>query len=230
MQPRFRVRLLHCEILSEIEGAWAAKDFAALLAEMDFGDTAGMSDSELRELCILSLQDLKPTEAAALVLTQCFGNRLTEGQIHNLAIEMLDEKLWEEYADMSLHEGMFNVGSLLYTAFPRAFSEPDAVRVTLEVVATSDAAKQILAGPLHESFLVRLLADGMNNDSTLHRLFDKQLEGKSFPEADTIIWIVHSEPTDAQAVRIEVISSGYWLDALRDTSSYESSAYPDRPK
>lgn len=227
MKPILQVRVLRFSILQEIEGAWAAKDFAALLEEMDFGDLGGMSDGELREMCILSLQDLKPEAAAALVLKQHLGGRLKEGQIRNLASEMLDEKLWEQYADMSLHEGMFNVGSLLYAAFPRSFPEPDAVQVTVNVNAANDAAKQILAGPPHESFLVRLLADGMKDDATLHRLFDKQLDGKSFPEADTIVWIVRSEPSNGGTTQIEVISSGYWLDALRDAKSYESLAYPD---
>lgn len=227
MKPTFRVRVLSFSILQEIDGAWTAKDFAALLDEMDFGDASGMSDDEVREMCLLSLQDLKPEDAAALVLKQYLGSRLKEGQIRNLANEMLDEKMWEEYADMSLHEGMFNVGSLLYAALPRSFPEPDAVRVTVEVTAANDTARQLLASPLHESFLVRLLADGMEDDSTLHRLFDRQLDGKSFPEADTIVWIVRSAPSDGGTNKIEVISSGYWLDALRDTKSYDSSACPD---
>jgi hypothetical protein len=227
VKPRFRVRILHFAILREIEGVWTSADFAAMLDQMNFGDTAGMSDQELREMCLLSLQDSEPEVAAAILLKQHLGNRLTEGQIRNAAGEMTEDKLWEEYADMSLHEGMFNVGSLAHAAFPGSFPEPDAVNVKLEVVAENTAGREILARPLHESFLVRLLADGMEDDSVLHRLFDEQLGGSAFPEADTIVWIVDAEANGADTVTIEVTSSGYWLDALRDTSSYESSACPD---
>ncbi len=80
---------------------------------------------------------------------------------------------------------------------------------------------------LHESFLVRLLADGMHDDSILHRLFDEQLDGKSFPEADAIVWIVQSETSAADTVQVDLISSGYWLDSLRDSKTYESTAYAD---
>jgi len=227
MKPIFRVNVCSFSELQEIEGAWKESDFASLLEAMEFGATAGMDASELREICLLSLQDLKPESAASLVLKQHLGGRLTDGQVRNFSEEMIDEKLWEECADMSLHEGMFNVGSLLFAAFPQVFPEPDAVCVKVAVNAVNAAAKEILAHSLIESFLVRLLADGMDDDSVLHRLFDKQLDGKSFPEADRIVWIVRAETTDPDTVKIEVISSGYWLDSLRGTKCYESSAYPD---
>ncbi len=227
MKNKFHVRVLSFSILQEIEGARTADDFTTLLNAMEFDETSGMSEEELREVCVMSLQDLMPEEAAELVLKHDFGNRLKDGQIRNMASDMLDEKLWEQYADMSLHERMFNVGSLLYAAFPQSFPEPDAVRVTLEVAAANEVARETLAHPVNESLLVRLLADGMDDNSVLHRLFDKQLEGKDFPEADTIVWIVRIEPSDDHAGKIEVISSGYWLDSLRGTESYESAAYPD---
>jgi len=177
--------------------------------------------------CILSLQDLEPVEAAYLVLKHDMSDVLRDGQIRNMAGEMLDEKLWEEYANSSLHERLFNAGSLLYAAFPRSFPEPDAVRVEIEVTVTNAAARKLLIPTPKESFLVRLLADGMDGGSVLHRLYGEQLEGTSFPNADEVIWIVRTEAVSEDIVRIEVISSGYWLDALNRTKKYESSAYPD---
>ena len=58
-----------------------------------------------------------------------------------------------------------------------------------------NAGEKALARPLHESLVVRLLADGMANNSVLHRVFGDQLEAKSFPEADTIVWIVRAGAT-----------------------------------
>lgn len=227
MNNLFRVRVLGFSNIREIEGARSADDFAALLDAMEYGDQSGMSDDERREMCLLSLQDLEPAEAAYLVLKHDMSDVLRDGQMRNIAGEMLDEKLWEEYANPTLHERLFNVGSLLHAAFPRAFPEPDAVRAVLEVTAANPSARALLMPAPNESFLVRLLADGMDASSVLHRLYGEQLVGKSFPNADEIVWIVRTQAAGDDTMRIEVISSGYWLDALNGTKSYESSAYAD---
>ena len=195
---------------------------------MEFGDTSKMEAGEMIEMTLLALQDLEPAEAAKIVLSQHLGQKLNVGQIQNAASEMQDEKLWEEYANMALHEGMFNVGSVLYKALPRLFPEPDAVKVTLEVTADNQAAKELLTEEVREPFLVRLLADGMDKDSALHRVFEDQLNGHSFPEADNIVWIWAVTAKDEQTISIEVTSSGYWLDPLRNTQSYTSSAHGDK--
>ncbi len=227
MKNVFRVRVLDFSNLLEIEGARTGADFATLLEAMEYGDPAGMSDEELREICLMSLQDLEPAEAAYLVLKHDMGDVLRDGQARNLAGEMLEEKLWEEYADSKLHERMFNAGSLLYAAFPRIFPKPDAVRVQLEVTAENAGAKELLTASPAESFLVRLLADGMGSDAVLHRLYGKELTGPSFPNADEVVWIVRTEAISEDAVRLDVIGSGYWLDALEDAGTYESNAYAD---
>lgn len=227
MKTTFHVRVRDFSNLLEIEGARTTDDFAALLDVMEYGDRSGMNDDELREMCILSLQDLAPEEAAYVVLKHDVGDVLRDGQLRNLANEMQEEKLWEDYADSSLHERLFNSGSLLYAAFPRVFPKPDAVRVQLEVSTAEPAARALLNGALDESFLVRLLADGMDDRAILHRLYGDQLKGKSFPNADEVVWIVRTEAISADIMRLEVISSGYWLDALEDTDSYDSAAYAD---
>ena len=227
MQSAFHVRVLSFSNLLEIEGAWTSDGFSALLDAMEYGDRSGLSDDELREMCILSLQDRDPEEAAYLVLEQCMGDVLRDGQMRNIANEMLDEKLWEEYSDSAFHERMFNAGSLLYAAFPRSFPKPDAVRVELEVTAANASARALLTPTPSESFLVRLLADGMDDGAVLHRLYGEQLQGTSFPNADEVVWIVRTEAIGADVMRLEVISSGYWLDALERTDSYDSAAYAD---
>ncbi|MDH3511752.1 MAG: hypothetical protein OER85_12940 [Gammaproteobacteria bacterium] len=227
MRAKFEVRVVRFSELEELEGVWGANDFLALLELMEFGDASGIDADELRDMCLLSLQDLKPRDAAALLLRYKLGEKLSNGEIDNMSSEMLDEKLWEEDSDMTLHEQLFNVGSLLSAAFPTVFPETDAVRVTLQITAGNESAEEVLSQPLSESFLVRLLADGMDDSAALHRLFDEQLAGQSFPEADSIVWTVHAEAIGDNVVEAEVISSGYWLDSLRNTRSYDSSAYAD---
>ncbi len=227
MTSNFHVEILDFSNLAEIEGAWTTGDFAALLDAMEYGDTAGMSDAELREMCILSLQDLEPDEAAYLVLKHVVGDVLRDGQLRNMANEMLDEKLWEEYVDPALHERLFNVGSLLYAAFPRTFPTPDAVRVKLQVTAGNAAARDLVGAAPDETFLVRLLADGMDDRAVLHRMYGEQLKGRSFPNAAAVVWIVRAQVTGEDVMTIEVTGSGYWLDPLDQTASYESAAYAD---
>lgn len=230
MAADFSVRVLECAVLEEIEGSWRPEDFTGLLQRMEFGDTKALSDSELREMCVLSLQDRKPAEAAALLLQYRLGNELSKGQIQNLSHEMQDDKLWEQYADIPLHERLFHVGSLLYQAFPQVVPVPDAVAARLEVSARNGEGERVLAGPLHESFVVRLLADGMPESAALYRLFGDAVRGAPFPEAESIVWILNSERVDARTMVLHAIGAGQWFDPLRETKSYGSAARADEPR
>lgn len=227
MTPKFDVSVTRFTDLTEIDGAWRSDDFRQMLDAMEYGSTQGMSVDDLRDMCLLSLQDLKPEKAAEVILTHLLGSRLRQGQIENMAVDMLEEKLWEDYADLSLHEALFNAGSLLYDAFPADCPKPDAVRVELRVTPINEAARSALAGEVQESLLVRLLADGLDESSALHRMFADQLSGDRFPEAASVVWIVEVEPELEGATTVRVTSSGAWLDAMRDTKRYESGAYED---
>jgi len=119
MSASFSVQLIEFSTLQEIEGTWTTDGFAALLDAMEFGDRSDLPDAELRDMCLMSLQDQAPEEAAYLVLKQVIGDTLREGQLRNISNEMLTEKLWEEYVDPDFHERLFNVGSVLYAAMPR---------------------------------------------------------------------------------------------------------------
>lgn len=227
MENIFQVRVTEFSNLLEIDGARTCSDFATLLEALEYDDISGMGEEELRDFCIMSLQDLDPVEAAYVVLRHDMGDVLRDGQARNLASEMLEEKLWEEYANSTLHERMFNAGSLLYAAFPLSFPKPDAVHLQLEVTAQNRGAKELLTEAIDESCLARLLSDGMESNAVLHRLYGKELTGKSFPNADEIVWTVRTDAIAEDVVRIDVIGSGYWLDALEDTDLYTSNAYSD---
>lgn len=227
MPSPFNVDVRGFSVLEEIEGSWSSEDFEQLLDRMEFGDSADLSPDDLREMCVLSLRDMEPAKAASILLQYRLGDSLSKGQIQNVSHEMLDEKLWEEYADMPLHERFFHVGGLLYQAFPSVVPVPDAVEVRLAVTAKDHEGARLLEAPLHETLIVRLLADGMPDDAPLNRLFGEAVRGKPFPEAESIVWIVNSEPLEAGGVGLQVIGSGYWFDALRETKSFTSAARPD---
>ena len=227
MKNTFNVHIAKFSNLTEIKGVWSSEDFKALLEIMEYEDHEGLSYEELLEVCMMSLQDLKPEKAAEIVLRYKMSDSLKEGQIKNLSVEMLDEKLWEEYADHSLHERLFNVGSLLYMAFPRSFPKPDAVSIKIEITAENEPAKKLLAGALDESFLLRLISGGMDEHSLLHRMFEDHLKGPSFYEASNIVWIVNSDSMDNDKRNVEIISSGCWLDPLEHINTFKSAAYSD---
>ena len=229
MQPAFQVEVADFQDIREIPGARSTADLVALVDADDLGDVDGLSDAEVREMCVMVLQDLGAVEAAVLVLTNDLAGALTKGQIRNLAEEYDGEKHWEHYADLTLHERLFVSYSLLWQAFPEAFPEPDAACVTLNVVAENDAARALLGPEPSEAFIVRLLADGMDSRAILRRLFDDQLAGTSFPEAPAIAWIVQVEPVADGRATVRVTSSGYWLDPLRRAGSYPSTADADAP-
>jgi hypothetical protein len=225
----FRLEVLGFSILEEIEGSWTEKDFQQLAERLELGDLSALNAAEQREMCVLALGDLKPATAAALLLELRLGDSLNKGQIENASHEMLDEKLWEESADMPLHERFFHVGSLLYQAFPRTMPRPDAVELRARLTALDAVGLRLISAPLLESLLVRLLADGMPDSAPLNRLFGESVRGSSFPEAESIVWISNVGPLQGSAREFRVIGSGYWFDALRETKSYGSSARPDGP-
>jgi hypothetical protein len=91
----------------------------------------------------------------------------------------------------------------------------------------NQAARDMLAAPLPESLVVRLLAEGMDETAALRRRFDEQLAGAPFPEAEHIVWTAITEPGPDGATKLQAVSSGYWLDALRETERWESTARGD---
>ncbi len=228
--PKFNVTISNYRTLDRIEGGWTEAHYRQLLAAMDFEPENNTDANELLELCLMSLQDRDKAEAAEIVMRHRLSGKLTEGQIQNESVELADEKLWEQFADLSLHEELFHVGSLMYQAFPQDYHQPDAVNLVVQIEAINDVGKEILGRPVEESFLVRLLADGMEEGAILPRLFDDQLEGDSFPEASSIIWIINPVEQSAGNLTVEVISSAHWLDALKRVESFESIAKPDAAK
>jgi hypothetical protein len=118
MKLHFTVELLKFEIIEELENGWNTDDYRALLVAAEYGDTSEIADEELKEMSLIALSDYEPEEAAKIVLTYIFAGTLNAGQVNNLANEMLDEKMWEEYADLSLHEQFFSVSQLLYCKLP----------------------------------------------------------------------------------------------------------------
>ena len=226
MKKSFNVTRVSFKTISELPGYWTETKYLHLLDLMDFDNLTGLEKSEIKDMCLMSLTDNEPEDAAKIVLNYVFGNRLNKGQIDNLSNEMLEEKLWEEYADLSLHEEFFAVHQLLYDAFEGTFPHPEAVSFQIKI---QEMAKNSLT--LFENYpeapLVRLLANGLPENSVINRLFDDKLEGEKFQEAKDILWQLKINKNDNNELIADVISSHYWFKDLKYVDGFEAETHAD---
>jgi hypothetical protein len=219
---QFKVKVLSFEQIQELPGSWEKSDLINLLNAMDYDNPAEIKDSELKEMCMMSLTDFEPEEAAKIVLDYTIAERLTEGQIENLSHEILTEKLWEEYPELHLHPDLFRSTQLLYDAFNGKFPRAEAVRFTIEIEGDVHIFNDQAEAPI-----LRILAAGMSDRSLIHRLFSEQIEGDRFDEAKDILWQLNIVSQSETSVTYDIVSSAYWLDEIKYADSYDAEAHAD---
>jgi len=222
MNKRYKINVLSCEEIHELPGAWTTDDLKKILESVDFDGWDEIDPNELKDYTIMALQDMEADEAAEVILKYKFEERLKSGQIQNMAHEMMDEKLWEEYTDINMHAELFNCSVILKWAFPNAFPETDAIKCVLEL----EAEKSEVLAPITKTFLTRLLANGMDDHALLNRLFKDQIIKSALPEAEGIIWDFNTAKEGSKTV-ITIFSSEYWLHDMDEVSSYTSEAFSD---
>lgn len=219
---QFKVKVLSFSQIQELPGSWEKSDLINLLNAMDYDNASEIKDSELKEMCMMSLTDFEPGEAAKIVLDYTIADRLTDGQIQNLSHEILTEKLWEEYPELHLHPDLFRSTQLLYDAFNGKFPRAEAVRFSIEIEGDVTIFDKNPEAPI-----LRILAAGMSDRSLVKRLFSDQLEGDRFEEAKDILWQLNLVSRSETAVTYDIVSSEYWLGDIKYTDSYEAEAHAD---
>ncbi|WBO85016.1 hypothetical protein [Hymenobacter yonginensis] len=223
---KFTIERLTFDTLTKLPNSWEPADYKALLTKTGYDNPDEIAANELTDMTHMALTDLEPTEAAQLVLEYLFEDQLTTGQIENLAHQMLTEKLWEENPELEQHEGFFKATQLLYTAYNGKFPRAEAVQFQVQLTA-EDAEALSIFDQQPEAPLLRLLAQGMPDNTLLKRLFHEQLDGTSFPESPSIIWqLTPSKKTDKSVV-FDVVSSAYWLDDFKYADTYEATTQAD---
>ena len=226
MKNIYKVEPLKFSIINELPNAWSHQNYKELLEVMEYGDTSDLNNTELKEMCLLSLSDNEPEDAATIVLSYVFKGRLNSGQIENLSNEMLDEKMWEEYADLFLHEEFFNVHQLLYEAYNGKFPQPEAVKFKVKIEAI-DAEDLLIFKTNVEPPLIRLLVKGMPENTLINRLFKDDLLSENFKEAKDIIWQLKEVEAQDKMITFEIISSSYWFQDFKYVEQYEDSTHSD---
>jgi len=218
----YKVEILSFKTISELPNSWEKADYITLLSNMDYANPEEIKDSELKEMCYMSLADFEPAESARIVLDYVIDGRLTEGQIENLSHEITTEKLWEEYPELSLHPDFFRATQLLYSAYNGKFPRTEAVQFEVKITGDLSVFEENPEAPI-----VRILAAGMSDHSLIHRLYGDQLKGTQFEEAKTILWQLKTISKDDSSITYEIVSSSYWLDEIKYADSYEAEAHAD---
>jgi hypothetical protein len=218
---KYRVAVDDIEELAELEDNWLPADYIAILTSLDIADATQIDVADLREMTLFALQDLEPPQAAAVLLKYKLGTKLSPGQIKNYSIESQHERLWEQSADLALHQSLFAVAGMLNAVNAMAFPVPDALRVSLSIQCDDTAQLAVFSDAMNRVLLIQMLSVGMSESAILNRLFGEQIAAGKVPDADSIIWRIAVDSSDDSMRRIKITSSAYWLNALRETESFE---------
>lgn len=199
-----QVKIENIETIKEIDGFWSIEDYIELLDMLDFPDAKNVAPEELQEMLSMAITDYKPEEAAEIVLTYKFSDKLNSGQINNLSHEMVEDSVTEEFADISLHYPLFNINRLLYKAFNGRFPNTKASLITLNITFPPNQKVKIT-----KEVVLKALSNGLNEQNLIKRIFDEQLAGKiEFNEAENIIWIMDKLDDG----NISITTSDYWIN------------------
>lgn len=221
MSANFTVELTSYEVLKVLPNSWNNEDYRAILRLLDCDDISNIKPSELKEMCFMYLADQPPENSANLLLDYIFRDRLNSGQKDQLSYEMQSENMWEEYAELSMHEKFFNIGQLLYMAYNGKFPKPEASHFTISLTTPNVEDFKVFDTSTEEN-LVRILVQGMPKNTLLKRLFSDKLEEGEFSEAQDIIW-QFKKGEEKDSLKFEIISSQYFFQDLKYVNGFEGS-------
>jgi hypothetical protein len=227
---KYKVHILELEDVHHMPDGWTNERYLELLKFLDADDPDAIHKDELKDMAGMALIDFEPEEAAEKVLEFRFGDVFNAGQRENIAVDARRLALWERYPDVAFHQEMFNVGFILHMAFPMKFRQPGAARITLNIEALNHDSAEALKQP-DSAFVARMLADGMDDHNTIFRLYQENVEGAHFGDAEDIIWRYDAAAYDekAQTGTLVVYTSWNWVEELKGVEAFDSAAYNDVP-
>ena len=196
---KYHVIINNVKSVDELQNAWSNDDYIQLLSRFGFEDAEITNPSELLELLFMAISDFEPEEAAAIILDYKLSNDLNENQIEQISHEMLLDKIWEEYADISLDHQLFNINQLLYKAFNGTVPNAKATIIEFEISPNKNINKETVLKAFNAT---------LANSNVIKRLFSSQLTGKEiFDEADSILWQLIPNGDSSYLVT----TSEYWI-------------------
>jgi hypothetical protein len=197
----FNIKLNKIHSIEKIEGYWKKEDYINLLELFDYPDAATVPEAEILDMIAMAISDFEPEEAAEIVLTYKLNKELNQGQIKAISHDMLEDKIAEEYPNISLHYPLYNINQFLYKAYNGKF--PNTLASILDFELTFEGEVKVT-----KEIVLRTLSDLLSEHSLLKRLFDEQLDSeKELKDAEGIIWELKSTEENS----FQLITSEYWI-------------------
>lgn len=201
--------------LDTINGYWTNEDYLNLLEILDITDAELLDPTEYWDFLSMAINDVEPNKVAAILLDYKLGNILNNGQIQNIAHEMLEDKIAEEYPDISLHYDLYNINQLLYKAYNGKFPKTLATQIDLEFIRTGDSSIEV-----SKEMILRSIEPLLSDRNPIKRLFEAQFKDENtFKEANYILWELHNLGHH----QYRIITSDYWINR-EDIIDYEFSS------
>ena len=200
---KYHVIINNIKSAQELQNAWTTEDYIQLLERFGFDDAQNSKPEEVLELLFMAISDYEPEEAAAIVLEYKLSHYLNANQIEQISNEMLEDKISEEYADISLHHQLFNINQLLYKAYNGTFPNAKATIIEFEIEHLDKNKKGIT-----EEIVLKCFNATLSGNNVIKRLFSEQLAGKKeFKEAEHIAWQLNHLSDNSYSL----ITSDYWI-------------------
>lgn len=182
---KYKIKIDDIRTVDEIKEYWTKEDYVQLLEKFNYPDAEDSKAENLRELLFMAITDFEPSEAAKIVLDYKLGEQLSEGQIDQIANDMLLDTVCEEYPEMELQSTLFHITQLLFKAYNGKFPSSSATIIDFSITALDENNDTTLT----KEMLLRLFNDGLSDRNIIKRLFEDQMNGNvEFPEAENIIW------------------------------------------
>lgn len=200
----YQIVIKRIDTVNEVEGYWSEEDFVRLLEKFNYPDGATAEKSSLPELLQMAISDYEPNEAAEIVLKYKFADRLSDGQMEQIAHNMLIDKVCEEYPEIDMQGTLFHVNQLLFKAYNGKFPNAKASVVHFSMTPTDGEGQKLTA-----ENVLKLLNSGLSDRNLIKRLFENQMsQNIPFPEAKDIVW----ELTTKDDLNYNLITSENWLN------------------
>jgi hypothetical protein len=198
------VEILKLKQTHNLNNYWTIEDYRAILILCDIDDANDLSEQDTLDMVAMAFSDLKPNEAAEIVLGYKFGEQLNENQIKQIAHDMLEDDLSQEYADISFHYDFFQINQFLYRMYNGKFINSSAS--IIEISLTNPKGGEVSFSKFE---LLQIMAKSLSDKSVILRLYGDQITaGKNEALLEHIIW--QNWTTDQGTIMIA--TSEYLLD------------------
>ena len=202
---RYKIEIKNIETIDEIENYWTNEDYLKLLEKFDYPDASVADKASLRELLFMAITDFEPKEAAVIVLEHKLSDHLSDGQIQQISIDMLIDKVCEEYREIGLHATLFHINQLLFKAYNGKFPNSKATVIYCKINPLEGDVNEKLS----KENVLKLFSNGLSESNIIKRLFDHAMHDNApFPEAEDVLWDLETKDNS----NFKLTTSEYWLN------------------